>query len=68
MVKEEFSDLQKQLRQLARRAQLLIVATDNDREGESIGYEIIDECRAVNSRIQVASLLSALCGPDPSCT
>eukprot|EP00035_Acanthoeca_spectabilis_P009074 m.162373 g.162373 ORF g.162373 m.162373 type:complete len:499 (+) comp14603_c1_seq1:19-1515(+) len=53
MVKEEFSDLQKQLRQLARRAQLLIVATDNDREGESIGYEIIDECRAVNSRIQV---------------
>jgi DNA topoisomerase-3 len=52
-VKEEFLDLQKQLRKLARRANLLIVATDNDREGESIGYEIIDECIAVNKRLKV---------------
>lgn len=52
-VKDDFKDLRAQLRMLAKKADLLIIATDNDREGEAIGYEIIDECRAVKPRIEV---------------
>ena len=29
----------------ARRSQWVIIATDNDREGENIGFEIIDACK-----------------------
>lgn len=37
-------DTKRTLQSLARHCRLLIIATDNDREGESIGYEIIDVC------------------------
>jgi len=30
-----------------------VIWTDADREGENIGFEIIDVCREVNPRIQV---------------
>ena len=38
---------------LAKKTSLLLIATDNDREGESIGQEIVDECRRVNKRLKV---------------
>ena len=31
----------------------LVIWTDADREGENIGFEIIDVCREVNPRITV---------------
>lgn len=31
----------------------MVIWTDADREGENIGFEIIDVCRGVNPRIQV---------------
>ena len=33
------------LKDEARRNDIVIIATDNDREGENIGFEIIDICR-----------------------
>jgi DNA topoisomerase IA len=34
------------LQRYARTSDLLIIATDNDREGENIGFEIIEVCKA----------------------
>lgn len=39
-----FSHVQRTLQQLAKHCRMLIIATDNDREGESIGFEIIEVC------------------------
>jgi DNA topoisomerase-3 len=41
------------LRQEARRATILMIWTDCDREGEHIGAEVVRECRKANPRIQV---------------
>ena len=38
--------MQKTLEREVRGADTLIIWTDCDREGENIGYEIIDVCRA----------------------
>jgi DNA topoisomerase III len=41
------------LKQEAAHNSLLIIATDNDREGENIGFEIIGICREGTMRIRV---------------
>eukprot|EP00045_Choanoeca_perplexa_P016767 m.230644 g.230644 ORF g.230644 m.230644 type:complete len:1080 (+) comp17354_c0_seq4:65-3304(+) len=44
--------VKKVLQRYAKTSDLLIIATDNDREGENIGFEIIEVCKAVNRRLQ----------------
>jgi len=41
------------LESLAPRAQVLVIWTDCDREGEGIGFEIISVCTAINPRLQI---------------
>lgn len=41
------------LRQQVRTADVLFIWTDCDREGESIGGEVVDVCRQVKPNIQV---------------
>lgn len=50
---QDASDVKKNLEQESRRASHLIIWTDCDREGEHIGYEIANICRAVNGRLIV---------------
>lgn len=52
-VKEDAKNIHKNLTVQAKRASVLVIATDNDREGENIGFEIIEECKRVNANIQV---------------
>lgn len=44
---------ERNLKQEARNAQVLMIWTDCDREGEHIGSEIMKVCRAVNANIRV---------------
>ena len=41
------------LEQEARRAQVLVIWTDCDREGENIGKEIVETCHKANPRLRV---------------
>ena len=44
---------QKTLEREAKAAKWLVIWTDCDREGENIGYQIIEVCQAVNRNIRV---------------
>lgn len=50
---ENFQPIQRTLDREIRTCNGLIIWTDCDREGENIGYEIIDVCRAVKPNISV---------------
>lgn len=49
----DFINIKKTLVREVRSCNTLVIWTDADREGENIGFEIIDVCREVNPRIQV---------------
>jgi len=46
-------DVARNLELEARSAQALVIWTDCDREGENIGYEIVQVCQKVNPRLEV---------------
>lgn len=50
---ENAEKIKKTLEREVRGSQTLIIWTDCDREGENIGFEIIEVCRAVKSQIRV---------------
>lgn len=50
---QDFLDIKKTLEIEARRSQVLVVWTDCDREGENIGFEIIQVCQAVKPSLEV---------------
>jgi DNA topoisomerase-3 len=47
------NELVKNIEIQARSANVLMIWTDCDREGEHIGYEISQVCRRVNARIRI---------------
>ena len=74
---EDYQNIKRSLEEETRKSQYLIIWTDCDREGENIGFEIIDVCRAVKPNIQVfrarfseityqsvSRALQNLCPPD----
>lgn len=50
---EQFEPIKRTLEREVKGAQGLIIWTDCDREGENIGFEIIDVCRAIKPNITV---------------
>lgn len=50
---EDYQNIKRTLEEETRKSQYLIIWTDCDREGENIGFEIIEVCRAVKPNIQV---------------
>lgn len=50
---KSFIDIKRTLEREIRSCSKLIIWTDCDREGENIGYEIIDVCKAVKPNIDV---------------
>ncbi|KND04904.1 uncharacterized protein SPPG_08857 [Spizellomyces punctatus DAOM BR117] len=52
-VREDLKTIEDNLKKEARYAQMLIIWTDCDREGENIGAEAAEVCKSANPRIQV---------------
>lgn len=50
---QRVNELVKNIETQARAANVLMIWTDCDREGEHIGYEISQVCRRVNARIRI---------------
>uniref|UniRef100_A0A0L8FQI7 DNA topoisomerase n=1 Tax=Octopus bimaculoides TaxID=37653 RepID=A0A0L8FQI7_OCTBM len=49
----DFLNIKKTLEEEVRKSQILIIWTDCDREGENIGFEIIQVCQAVKPNISI---------------
>ncbi|KAI8918611.1 DNA topoisomerase [Powellomyces hirtus] len=52
-VRKDLQTIEDNLSQEARQAQVLVIWTDCDLEGENIGAEVMDVCRRANPRIQI---------------
>lgn len=63
-VSEKSQDIARTLIKYAKQVSVLIIATDNDREGENIGFEVIDECTRVNKRLRLKRMLFS--GTNPA--
>ncbi|XP_020670289.3 DNA topoisomerase 3-alpha [Pogona vitticeps] len=50
---ENYMDIKRTLEREAQQCQALVIWTDGDREGENIGFEIIQVCKAVKPSLQV---------------